>query len=363
MRKILCLISIFILLHMNTMANNTLTERQLHLATLASLEAQGDMIRLESALEHALDAGVTINDIKETFSQLYAYTGFPRALNALGVLKKVLDTRKAEGKITNEGKTWTAPTVWNDATSALEQGTENQTKLSGRPFDYDFCPQIDHYLKAHLFGDIFAGTQLLPADRELITVAALASLQGVAPQLAAHKAGAVNMGNTPEQVEELLSYLSSKGLSQYDDAAETNAGAWPKGNANIAYAQYFIGNSYLANLTPKNLNTDERPVLPLNNVTFAPGCRNNWHIHHGAKQILICVSGKGWYQEWGKEAIPLSAGDVIEIPEGAKHWHGAQKDCWFQHVVTHISVPSTQPNSEANEWLEPVSEEQYNKLK
>jgi 4-carboxymuconolactone decarboxylase len=353
------LIFIMSMTTISTFAANTLTERQLHLATLASLEAQGDLKRLEPAVAVALDHGVTINEIKEAFSQLYAYTGFPRSLNALGVLNKVLDTRKKEGKHDVEGKEWKRPTEWNDAKAALELGTANQTKLSGgKPFNYTFCPQDDYYLKAHLFGDIFAGDQLSAADREIVTVAALASLKGVEPQLKAHQAGAVNMGNTKQQVDELMMYLSKNGLSQCDSSAEANAGTWPKGNPNTAYAKYFTGNSHLSPIAPKNLSKEEQTVLPLSNVTFEPKCRNNWHIHHGARQILICVSGRGWYQEWGKEAIPLHAGDVIDIPEGVKHWHGAQKDSWFQHVVTHIKTSG----EESNEWLEPVADDDYNKL-
>ena len=124
------------------------------------------------------------------------------------------------------------------------------------------------------------------------------------------------------------------------------------GAENTAYAKYFIGQSYLNPLT--------RPEsgLFLANVTFEPGCRNNWHIHHGARQILICVAGKGWYQEWGKPAIALRTGDIIDIPEGVKHWHGAQKDAWFQHIATHINVADTT----SNEWLEAVSDEIYNRL-
>lgn len=340
------------------METKYLSARQLHLATVASLEAQGDMVRLEPAINEALDGGVTINEMKEAFSQLYAYTGFPRSLNALGILNKVLDSRKAKGLKDNEGKAWQRPAEWDDAQTSLKLGTENQTKLSGRPFDYDFCPQDDYYLKAHLFGDIFAGDQLSAADREIVTVAALASLKGVAPQLAAHKAGAVNMGNSQKQVDELMAYLSAKGLSQCDNAADANAGEWPKGNPNTAYAKFFIGDSHLAAVTPKNLSADEKTVLPLANVTFEPGCRNNWHIHHGARQVLFCVSGKGWYQEWGKEPIELNAGDVIDIPEDVKHWHGAQKDSWFQHIATHVKTSG----EESNEWLEPVSDVQYNKL-
>ena len=237
-----------------------------------------------------------------------------------------------------------------------------QSKLTGRPFEYSFCPQDDYYLKAHLFGDIFAGDQLTPADREIVTVAALSALKGVAPQLASHKAGAVRMGNSQEQIDELCKYLSDNGLSQCDGAADAVAGDWEQGSPNTGYAQYFIGNSYLHPVTPVNLSRAGESALPMSNVTFEPGCRNNWHIHHGARQILICVSGRGWYQEWGKPAVALNAGDVVDIPEGVKHWHGAQKDSWFQHLATHVAVENSCPGSAPNEWLEPVSDEEYGKL-
>ena len=336
-----------------------LSERQLHLATCAALEAQGDLTRLEPAVRAALDAGVTVNELKEAFSQLYAYTGFPRSLNALGVLSKVLENGKESW---NEGKPWTRPSVWDDADASLELGTEVQTKLSGRPFNYTFCPQDDFYLKSHLFGDIFAGDQLSAADREIVTVAALSALKGVSPQLASHKAGAVRMGNTQEQIDELCKFLSDNGLSQCDAAADAVAGDWKQGNPNVGYAQFFSGNSYLNPIVPVNLASAGESALPLSNVTFEPGCRNNWHIHHGACQILICVSGRGWYQEWGKSAVALKAGDVVDIPEGVKHWHGAQKDSWFQHLATHVKVENSCPGSEPNEWLEPVSDEEYGAL-
>ncbi len=339
----------------NIISAQKLSERQLHIATIACLEAQGDQKRLAPAIEKALDGGVTVNEMKEVFSHLYAYTGFPRSLNALGTLSKVLDERKARGVLSNEGKPWKRPAEWDDAKAALALGTKNQTQVSGRPFNYTFCPQNDYYLKAHLFGDIFAGDQLSPADREIVTVSALSGLQGVAPQLASHKAGAVNVGNTKEQVEELCKYLSDNGLSQCDYAADANAGAWPKGSPNVNYAEYFTGDSYLAPIKPVNLEEGEKTILPLSNVTFEPGCRNNWHVHHGAHQILVCVSGEGWYQEWNKPAQRLKAGDVVDIAEGVKHWHGATKDSWFQHIATHVATTGEQ----SNEWLEPVSDEHF----
>ena len=323
---------------MATVKGQTLTERQKGLAACACLMAQGDLERLEPAVHTALDNGVTINELKEAFSQLYAYTGFPRSLNALGVLSKVLENKQENWQ---EGKPWTRPQEWDDAKAAYDLGVKNQTQVSGRPFNYDFCPQDDYYLKAHLFGDIFAGDQLTAADREIVTVAALSGLGKVAPQLAAHKRGAVNMGNSQETVGELCAWLCGEGY--------TLNSVWPKGEPNTAFAQYFIGNSYLAVLDKTGLC----------NVTFEPGCRNNWHVHHGAVQVLICVAGRGWYQEWGKEPVELKPGVTIAVPEGVKHWHGAALDSWMQHLTYHTNV---QPGN-SNEWLEPVTDEVYGKLK
>ena len=255
---------------MATIQGQTMTERQKGLAACACLMAQGDLERLKPAVKMALDNGVTINELKEAFSQLYAYTGFPRSLNALGVLNKVLDNKQPSWQ---EGKSWKRPEIWDDAAKALKQGTEVQTKLSGRSFDYHFCPQDDYYLKSHLFGDIFASDQLSAADREIVTVAALSGLEGVVPQLAAHKQGAVNMGNSQELVDELCAWLDSEGY--------TLRSKWPKGEPN-PYGKYFIGQSYLADVGGGVIN-----------VTFEPRCRNNWHIHHKAVQVLICVSGRG----------------------------------------------------------------------
>ncbi|MCD8214317.1 MAG: cupin domain-containing protein [Clostridiales bacterium] len=119
------------------------------------------------------------------------------------------------------------------------------------------------------------------------------------------------------------------------------------------YGQFFTGQSYLAMLT--NLEG-----VSIANVTFEPGCRNNWHIHHGDRgggQILLAIDGRGWYQEYGKEARKLNPGDAVAIPTGVKHWHGAAKDSWFAHIAIEIPGENT-----SNEWLEPVSDEEYMKL-
>ena len=127
------------------------------------------------------------------------------------------------------------------------------------------------------------------------------------------------------------------------------------GNPNDAYAQYFDGRSYLNPLT----DPGACPVF-LANVTFEPGTRNHWHIHHadkGGGQLLICTAGEGWYQEEGKDAVSLTPGTVITIPANVKHWHGAKKDSWFSHIA--VEVPGENTSAE---WLEAVSEEDYNAL-
>ncbi len=124
------------------------------------------------------------------------------------------------------------------------------------------------------------------------------------------------------------------------------------GDTNDAYAKYFIGQSYL-----NMLSTEQ---VAIGNVTFEPKCRNNWHIHHadkGGGQMLLVTAGEGWYQEWGKPAQKLKAGDVVNIPAGVKHWHGAAENEWFQHLA--VEVPGENCKTQ---WCEPVSDEEYNKL-
>ncbi|SCJ90968.1 Predicted mannose-6-phosphate isomerase [uncultured Eubacterium sp.] len=124
---------------------------------------------------------------------------------------------------------------------------------------------------------------------------------------------------------------------------------FPIGEKNEAFAQYFVGRSYLSMLTTTGVS--------IGNVTFEPGCRNDWHIHHKGGQILLVTGGRGWYQEWERPARELHPGDVVNIPPEVKHWHGAAKDSWFSHLA--VEVPA---EGASNEWLETVAEEEYNRL-
>ena len=194
---------------------SALPEHVLYLCACVAWAAKGDLEHLETAIPQALDHGVTINELKDAFAQLYAYAGFPRSLNALGVLEKILNDQMVNEKMVNEkmtkwswGKPFVRPAVWDDAAEALRTGTAMQTRdEGGTPWDYTFCPQADYYMKSHLFGDIYASDQLTPAERELVTVAALSAMEGVTPQFEGHKECAVFMGNTPEQVAELCRWL------------------------------------------------------------------------------------------------------------------------------------------------------------
>lgn len=135
-------------------------------------------------------------------------------------------------------------------------------------------------------------------------------------------------------------------------AAHAASMVFPIGAPNDAYAAYFTGKSYLAPVSSSQVG--------IYNVTFEPGCRNNWHIHHAAKgggQLLVCTAGEGWYQEEGKPAVSLTPGTVITIPANVKHWHGAKADSWFSHIA--VEVPGKDCS---NEWCEPVTDEEYAKL-
>ena len=340
----------------------TLTTKQQTLVTIAACEAKGNIEGLKIALNEGFEQGLTVSEAKEALSQLYAYTGFPRSLNALGALQQVIKERTEAGKRTEAGRE--ADPLPSDY-DALKQGTEVQTQLvGGKPFTYSFAPQTDYYLKAHLFGDIFARNNLSFADREIVTVSAISALPGCEPQLVAHVSGARNMGVSDEALKALPALLENKvGMAEaerlrgalgtvfgdgHSPVRTVDFSVWPKGEPNTAYAQYFTGNSYLAPM--------EGGVA---NVTFEPRCRNNWHIHHAAVQVLICVAGRGWYQEWGKEAVEMTPGTIIAVPAEVKHWHGAAKDSWFQHLTYHKDAKE----GASNEWLEPVTDDIYNLLK
>ena len=320
---------------------DALNQKEQKLVAICMHTARGDLPELKNALNAGLDAGLAVNEIKEILTQLYAYCGFPRSLNALGYFMAVANEREARG-IKDAAGELPGPLP---AGKRLDFGTANQTKLCGAPVAgalFDFAPAIDEYLKAHLFGDIFGRDNLDWKTREIATIAALAALPGVESQLNSHIAIGRHNGVTDAQIEAILATVRGNSLGV------PYISAFPVGAENSAYAEYFSGKSYLAPLAQ-----DKRLNVPVANVTFEPGCRNNWHSHTGG-QLLIAVGGVGYYQERGQTARRLVPGDVVEIAPDVEHWHGAAPDSWFSHLAIECN-----PGTNQNTWLEPVNDAAY----
>ena len=241
-------------------------------------------------------------------------------------------------------------------------------QTAGRRDLGDFAPKFAELNDDVLFGEVWSREDRLSLrDRSLVTVVALMSQGLVDPSFQYHLETAKKNGITREEIAEILThgafyagwpkawaaFRMAKEVWKDDGQAESRGGLFGLGQPNEAFAQYFVGRSYLKMLTTTG--------VPIANVTFEPGCRNNWHIHHAAKgggQILICVAGRGYYQEWGKAPLELHPGDVVNIPPEVKHWHGAAPDCWFSHLAVEVPGEGT-----SNEWCEPVPEETYKELR
>ncbi len=190
--------------------NTALDQKQQAIVSISAFSAAGTLDKLAVALNEGLDAGLTINEIKEVLVQVYAYAGFPRSLNTLGTFMTVVDERKAKGIADTEGR---APSPLPTDRTSLEFGTGNQTKLIGNPVSgglYDFAPAIDQFLKAHLFGDIFQRDNLDWKTRELATIAILASIDGLNPQLQGHLRIGMHNGLTPDQLRATADLLGEK---------------------------------------------------------------------------------------------------------------------------------------------------------
>jgi alkylhydroperoxidase/carboxymuconolactone decarboxylase family protein YurZ/quercetin dioxygenase-like cupin family protein len=334
--------------------NHELNPKQQSIVVISALTAVGDLENLKAALKDGLDAGLTVNEIKEALVHLYAYSGFPRSLNAIHAFMEVLEERRIKGIRDEAGQeAGPLPADWNRD----EYGARVRASLAGQetvpaPGGYQlFAPVIDSFLKEHLFADIFARDILDFQTRELATISALAAMSGTAGQLRFHLGAAVNVGLTEAQLQQAITMINGRVGRPETKAGPsfTGEGIFPRGEINEAFARYFTGTSYLARLSTEG--------VAIANVTFAPGCRNFWHIHHKGGQILLVTGGRGWYQEWGKPARELHAGDVVNVPPEVKHWHGAAQDSWFAHLA--VGIPAA---GGSNQWLEPVSDQEYNLL-
>lgn len=240
-------------------------------------------------------------------------------------------------------------------------------QTAGRDALGTFAPSFAHYNDDVLFGENWNDPGISVKTRCIVTVVALMS-QGITDSsLKYHLQNAKSNGVIRTEIAAVVTHAAfyvgwPKAWAVFNmakevwpaDEAEQHGGLFGQGAPNDAYAQYFVGRSYL------NPITQPEDPIQIHNVTFEPGCRNNWHMHHasrGGGQALICVDGEGWYQEWGRPARSLRPGDVIEIPAEVKHWHGARRDSWFSHLA--FGIPG---EDVSNEWLEPVSDDDYDAL-
>mgnify|MGYP001134757545 FL=1 len=240
-------------------------------------------------------------------------------------------------------------------------------QTAGRDSLGTFAPKFAALNDDVLFGEVWAREgQLSLKMRSILTISALVSKGQLDSSFQFHVANARNNGVTRGEMAEILTHLAFYAgwpnawaafriaVEVYRDDDGADGGLFGIGAPNDAYAQYFVGKSYLKPLT------DPKETVFMANVTFEPGCRNNWHIHcaeQGGGQILLCTGGRGWYQEQGKDARELFPGDTVTIPAGVKHWHGAAKDCWFSHVAVECPGKGT-----TTEWCEPVGAEDYDVL-
>ena len=246
-------------------------------------------------------------------------------------------------------------------------------QTAGRTQLGEFAPEFAHLNDDILFGEVWSRNVLLSLrDRSLVTLTSLISQGMTDSSLTFHLQEAKKNGITRTEISEIITHIAfyagwPKAWAAFrqekdvwaEDATADDAKArcqqemiFPIGEPNSAYAQYFKGNSYLARISNEQVS--------IANVTFEPGCRNNWHIHRATKgggQMLIGVAGRGWYQEEGKPAQEILPGTVIHIPANVKHWHGAAADSWFAHLAFEVSGENA-----SNEWLEPVSDDEYNKV-
>ena len=249
---------------------------------------------------------------------------------------------------------------------------EKIVQTAGRDALGEFAPEFAHYNDDILFGENWNNTDIDLKTRSIITVVALMSQGVTSDALKFHLMNAKNHDVSQKEIAAIITHTAfyagwphawavfnlakevwnDKAPEMTDKDRYQNEIFFPIGEPN-PYGDYFVGQSYLAPVSTEQ--------LAIFNVTFEPACRNNWHIHHaknGGGQMLICVGGRGYYQEWGKEARELHPGDVVNIPANVKHWHGAAPDSWFSHLTIEIEGEDGR-----TEWCEAVSDEDYNKLK
>lgn len=324
---------------MSAQEPSTLSPKQKAITEIASLTAKSDLTTLDDVLDSVLDSVLSVNEAKEVIVHTYAYCGFPKALRGLQTLVSVIDGREKAGKSIVSGRD---ASPIEDSRSKYERGRQILSDISGVPADAPkpayamLSPEVEVFLKEHLFCDLFERDVLTYAERELATVAVIASLgEGVEPMLRSHSGLAKRLGATEAQIDEIVTY------------ARPPESLFPIGTK--IGGENFNGTAYLQRLMADAENFD----VVVSDVIFDPAARNSWHSHPGG-QILIATSGKGYYQEKGKPVQILNPGDVVAIPANVVHWHGAMPDSKFSHIAINTKV-----HLGATQWYEPVREEEY----
>lgn len=372
----------------DTNPNTALNAKQQSIVTIASLTAQGDTERLKPALSAGLDAGLTINEIKEVMVHLYVYGGFPRSLRGLTTFMDVLEDREAQGIEDKAGDA--APPRLNDEyeylrgeriLDAITAGWSPTEPQDGYPA---FAPIIEQFLREHLFANIFSRDILSYLERELVTISTLASMEGVEPYLQSHLGVGMNVGLTESQLRGILSIIESTAgeakageardlltqvlASQADTTEDASTRAqnssesadkghsdlqkritlFPRGDRRAA-SENFTGAVWVDMVVTDAETYDTR----IGNVTFEPGSRTDWHKHPGG-QILLVTGGSGYYQERGEPIQLMRKGDIVKIEPGVEHWHGALPES----ELTHVAVV-TNDSKGGTIWLEPVTDQEY----
>ncbi len=349
---------------LNTDSSQGLSSKERCIVSISAYTAVGNMPGLQAALHEGLNAGLTVSETKEMLVQLYAYAGFPRSLNALHKLMAILEERKKNGISDVEGR---GPVPVAAGNTMLQTGTANQTKLVGKKIEgdvYEFAPLIDQFLKEHLFGAIFSRDILDWRIRELVTISALASMEGVEPQLRSHFGVGMYNGLAAPQLWEVAGIIETdisvqRGIvtrlvlqSVIDQKPYSASGLpdqllFPKGQK--IDNNNFTGTAWLNSL----IQSGQGNNIQMGSVTFEPGARTNWHYHPGGQTLLV-TSGRGLYQEKGKPVQVIQKGDVIKCPPNIIHWHGAMPT----EVMVHIAV-STVTDKGSVVWLGKVSDAEY----
>ncbi|QAR32656.1 cupin domain-containing protein [Geovibrio thiophilus] len=348
--------------------NKGLNARQKATIPIAAFTATGNMPKLETALKQGMDAGLTVNEVKEILVHTYAYAGFPRALNGINAFMAVLEKRKEQGVNDKTGREAAPMPSGFDKTT---YGHNIRNSLAGfdmskRTTGYSaFTPVIDQFLVDHLFADIFYRDVLSHQERELVTISILAAMAGTEAQLKGHLRISMNVGLDKTKLEDFLAVLRQEvSAESAERAAETlydllgadlpaNRMKSAKVIRNEKPAKGSV-NYFTGSVTVESrFSSEQQDGYQGGIVNFEAGARTAWHTHP-LGQTLIVISGHGLVQSEGEAVQEILPGDVVWIPANERHWHGAAPDSPMSHVA--ISAPL---NGSTVQWMEHVNDGQY----